>query len=196
GLAGLATLLAVAVIVLTSSLVDGPMTGVLHLSVPIAQDDDVILGGLRDALDKRQIALAAILTTSEQTWGAGVDLGLALDLPRNSLDQDSELEPIESDLEGDEAILIHHTLRSGHTIRHPGHVIVIGDVNPGEEVVAGGNVMIWGRIRGVVHASAAGNTNAVLRALDLAPTQLRIGSQISISPERKGEPRTARTPHA
>lgn len=118
-----------------------------------------------------------------------MDLGLALDLPRNSLDQDSGLEPIESDQEGDEAILIHHTLRSGHTIRHPGHVIVIGDVNPGAEVVAGGNVVIWGRIRGVVDASAAGNTNAVLCALDLAPTQLRIGSQISISPERKGEPR-------
>ncbi len=118
-----------------------------------------------------------------------MDLGLALDLPRNSLDQDSELEPIESDLEGDEAILIHHTLRSGHTIRHPGHVIVIGDVNPGAEVVAGGNVVIWGRTRGMVHASAAGNTNAVLCALDLAPTQLRIGPQISISPERKGESR-------
>lgn len=147
------------------------------------------LGGLRDALDDREVVLTAILTTSERTRGAGVDLGLALEQPRHGLDQDFELDPIESDLEGDEAVLIQRTLRSGHTIRHPGHVVVIGDVNPGAEVVAGGNVVVWGRVRGVVHAGAAGNTKAVVCALDLAPTQLRIGAQISISPERKGKPR-------
>lgn len=100
-----------------------------------------------------------------------------------------ELEPIEPDLGGGQAILVHRTLRSGHVIRHPSHVVVIGDVNPGAEIVAGGNVVVWGRVRGVVHAGATGNTNAVVCALDLAPTQLRIGTQISISPERKGKPR-------
>ena len=147
------------------------------------------LGGLRDELSEREIALTAILTTSEQTRIAGADLGLALEVPRPNIVQDSELEPIRPDLEGDEAVLIHRTLRSGHRIRHPGHVVVIGDVNPGAEIVAGGNVVVWGRIRGVVHAGATGNTNAVVCALDLAPTQLRIGSQISTSPDRKGKPR-------
>lgn len=147
------------------------------------------LGGLRDELGEREIALTVILTTSEQTRVAGVDLGLALEIPRPSFDQDFELDPIESDVEGDEAVLVHRTLRSGHTIRHPGHVVVIGDVNPGAEVVAGGNVVVWGRVRGVVHAGATGNTDSVVCALDLAPTQLRIGAQISVSPDRKGKPR-------
>jgi len=147
------------------------------------------LGGLRDELGEREIALTAILATSKQTRVAGADLGLALEIPRPNLEQDSELEPIEPDLGGDQAILVRRTLRSGHVIRHPGHVVVIGDVNPGAEIVAGGNVIVWGRVRGVVHAGATGNTNAVVCALDLAPTQLRIGTQISISPERKGKPR-------
>ncbi len=147
------------------------------------------LGGLRNELSEREIALTAILATSEQTRVAGADLGLALEIPRPNLEQDSELEPIEPDLGGGQAILVHRTLRSGHVIRHPSHVVVIGDVNPGAEIVAGGNVVVWGRVRGVVHAGATGNTNAVVCALDLAPTQLRIGTQISISPERKGKPR-------
>jgi septum site-determining protein MinC len=90
---------------------------------------------------------------------------------------------------GEEAVMIRRTLRSGQTIRHPGHVVIMGDVNPGAEVVAGGNVVVWGRLRGVVHAGATGHQKAVVCALDLAPTQLRIGTQISTSPERKGKPR-------
>lgn len=147
------------------------------------------LGGLRDELSEREIVLTAILATSDQTRVASADLGLALEISRSNLEQDSELDPIEPDLGGGEAMLIRRTLRSGHVIRHPGHVVVIGDINPGAEVVAGGNVVVWGRIRGVVHAGATGDTNAVVCALDLAPTQLRIGTQISISPERKGKPR-------
>ena len=100
------------------------------------------LGGLRDELGEREIALTAILASSEQTRIAGADLGLALEIPRPNLEQDSELEPIEPDLGGGQAILVHRTLRSGHVIRHPGHVVVIGDVNPGAEIVAGGNVAL------------------------------------------------------
>ncbi len=147
------------------------------------------LGGLRDELSERDIVLTAILATSDQTRVASADLGLALEISRPNIEQDSELDPIKPDLGGGDAILIRRTLRSGHVIRHPGHVVVIGDINPGAEVVAGGNVVVWGRIRGVVHAGATGDTNAVVCALDLAPTQLRIGTQISISPERKGKPR-------
>lgn len=147
------------------------------------------LGGLRDALEAREISLAGILSTSEQTRSAGADLGLALEIPRPSFEANDELEPIASSLQGDEAVLIQRTLRSGQTVRHPGHVIVIGDVNPGAEIVAGGNVVVWGRLRGVVHAGATGDQQAVVCALDLAPTQLRIGPQISVSPERKGKSR-------
>lgn len=154
-------------------------------------DDRVLsaseLGGLRDELQARQVALAGILSTAEPTRSAGADLGLALEIPRPAIEPTEELEPIATDLQGDEAVLIRRTLRSGQTVRDPGHVVVIGDVNPGAEIIAGGNVVVWGRLRGVVHAGATGDQQAVVCALDLTPTQLRIGSQISVSPERKGK---------
>ncbi len=147
------------------------------------------LGGLRDELQEREVALAAILSSSAGTRSAGANLGLALEIPRPELGEDGEREPVRFELEGDQAVLIERTLRSGQKVRHPGHVVVLGDVNPGAEVIAGGNVVVWGKLRGVVHAGATGNERSVVCALDLTPTQLRIGSHISVSPERKGNPR-------
>jgi len=80
-------------------------------------------------------------------------------------------------------VLLHRTLRSGQSIQEPGHVLVIGDVNPGAEITAGGDVVVWGKLRGMVHAGALGNNEAVVCALELRPTQLRIGSHIAMSPE-------------
>ena len=85
------------------------------------------------------------------------------------------------------ALLVHATLRGGQSIEHPGAVIVIGDVNPGAQVVAGGDVVIWGRLRGTVHAGAAGNRAAVVCALLLQPTQLRIGDAIGRAPDPIGQ---------
>lgn len=84
-------------------------------------------------------------------------------------------------------VLVRCTLRSGQIIRHPGHVVVIGDVNAGAEVIAGGDIVIWGRLRGTVHAGATGDDQTIVCALDLAPTQLRIGKHIARPPE--GKPR-------
>ena len=65
--------------------------------------------------------------------------------------------PLNTTIEGDEAILVRRTLRSGYKLEHPGHVTVIGDVNPGAEITAGGSILIWGRMRGVAHAGAEGD---------------------------------------
>jgi septum site-determining protein MinC len=70
-------------------------------------------------------------------------------------------------------------------LRHPGHIVIIGDVNPGAEVVAGGDIVVWGRVRGLVHAGALEDEDAVVCALELAPTQLRIASHIARSPEER-----------
>jgi septum site-determining protein MinC len=64
-------------------------------------------------------------------------------------------------------------------------VVVIGDVNAGAEVIAGGDIVIWGRLRGTVHAGATGDDQAIVCALNLAPTQLRIGKHIARPPEGK-----------
>jgi len=74
-------------------------------------------------------------------------------------------------------------------VQHHGHVIVIGDVNPGGEIIAGGDVVVWGRLRGMVHAGAEGNEKSIVCALDLSPTQLRIAGQIALTPKRRGKTR-------
>jgi septum site-determining protein MinC len=83
----------------------------------------------------------------------------------------------------EEAAMCPRTLRSGQAIRYAGHVAVMGDVNAGAEIIAAGDVLVWGRVRGVVHAGASGNDNAVVAALMLAPTQLRIGKHIARAPD-------------
>lgn len=142
------------------------------------------LGHLRDQLSDREIVLWAVLSDSGTTQMAAQSLGLEIALP-----QPPELEPtIDPEERGDEAMFVRRTLRSGRAVHHPGHVIVVGDVNAGAEIVSGGDVVVWGKVRGVVHAGANGDENAIICALDLAPTQLRIAGHIAISPERKGQP--------
>jgi septum site-determining protein MinC len=79
-------------------------------------------------------------------------------------------------------LILRETIRSGRSVYHEGHIVVIGDVNPGAEIIAGGDVVVWGKLRGLVHAGAMGDTSAVICALELIPTQLRIADQIAISP--------------
>jgi len=86
-------------------------------------------------------------------------------------------------------IVVRRTLRSGQVVHYPGHVTLIGDVNPGAEVVAGGNIIIWGKLRGTAHAGAMGDYGAVVCALQLAPSQIRIGPYIARPPERSRMPR-------
>jgi septum site-determining protein MinC len=89
---------------------------------------------------------------------------------------------VESEDRG-EAAFVARTVRSGQVIRYHGHVTVLGDVNAGGEIIAGGMVIVWGRLRGTVHAGALGDRSAVICALELAPTQLRIADLIARAPE-------------
>ena len=60
---------------------------------------------------------------------------------------------------------------------------MLGDVNPGAEIVAGGDIMVWGVLRGMVHAGYPDNEQALVCALQLAPVQLRIAHLLSRPPE-------------
>jgi septum site-determining protein MinC len=59
-------------------------------------------------------------------------------------------------------------------------------VNPGAEIVASGNIVVWGRLKGMVHAGSDGNENAVVCALEMQPTLLRIAEVIAQPPLVKG----------
>ncbi|MEM6282464.1 MAG: septum site-determining protein MinC, partial [Chloroflexota bacterium] len=91
-------------------------------------------------------------------------------------------------------VVVRRTLRSGQRVQTDGHAVIIGDVNPGAQVIAGGDVIVWGRLRGTVHAGAQGDENTVVCALDMSPTQLRIAEKIVTSPDaprRQPQPETA-----
>ncbi len=80
------------------------------------------------------------------------------------------------------------TLRGGQALHNLGNLVVIGDVNPGAELVASGDVVVFGVLRGVAHAGAQGDRTARVIALELAPTQLRIATLIATS-DSTGKPR-------
>ena len=144
------------------------------------------MGGLRDRLSEKGISLWAIISNSPTTEQTARVLGLATRL--NSARPARSIRSLDTNLSGESAVLVQRTLRSGFKLTHQGHVVVIGDVNPGAEIVAAGSVVVWGRLSGVVHAGADGNEKAVVCALDFSPTQLRIADRIAIPPQRKGKP--------
>jgi septum site-determining protein MinC len=149
------------------------------------------LSSLRDLLSERGISLWAVLSESQVTERTAQNLGMAT---RLSKPQAPEVKAVAEELPVDAAKWVKGPLRSGGRVVYDGNVIVMGDVNPGAEIVAGGSVIVWGRLRGVVHAGAQGDEKAVVCALELAPTQLRIAGEIAISPKKQGkhQPEVAR----
>ena len=75
------------------------------------------------------------------------------------------------------------TMRGGNQINYKGNVVVMGDVNPGAEVIATGNIIITGVLKGTAHAGCKGNRNAIVSAKGIYPTQLRIADLITVSPK-------------
>jgi septum site-determining protein MinC len=145
------------------------------------------LGQLTKEMSDRDLILWAVVSGSPTTERSTQSFGLATRInkpikERSSGHAEKAAKPEET------AILVRRTLRSGSSLQHPGHVVVIGDINPGAEIVAGGDVVVWGRLRGMVHAGAQGNEQAVICALDLSPTQLRIAGAIALTPKRRGRP--------
>lgn len=127
-------------------------------------------------LDRHSVTLWAVESDAPGTREAAVQLGLETQLSPKPSD-----EAIPS---AGNSLLIQRTLRSGQVVQHPGHIIVVGDVNPGAEVKAGGSVVVWGRLRGSVVAGVDNEFrySAVVCALHLAPMQLRIGQHIARAP--------------
>jgi septum site-determining protein MinC len=169
-----------------------------HLSRPGAQSffqgARVFLETGTRALDVTQIEeLIALLAQHQMTLTAVSGAGgtqdafervrAAMPSPPESLEPAEELVPTAP--HETYALLVQRTLRSGQRCQYAGTIVIIGDVNPGAQVIAEGDVIVWGKLRGVVHAGAAGNTAAWVGALILAPTQLRIGPLIARAPDAR-----------
>ncbi len=85
--------------------------------------------------------------------------------------------------ESDNTLFLRRTVRSGQAVHHASNVVVLGDVNPGAEIVSGGDVIVWGVLRGMVHAGFPDNESAVVCSLQLCPVQLRIAHLLSRPPD-------------
>lgn len=145
----------------------------LDVSTQVLHVNDLV--DVRDQLSERGIFLWAILSESPTTEKTAQLLGLAtrISKPRPEESRQFAIEDI-----GEEtALFLNRTIRSGTRVEFPGHVVILGDINPGAEVVAEGNVIVWGRARGLIHAGSKGDRSAVICALDLAATQLRIADE-------------------
>ena len=80
------------------------------------------------------------------------------------------------------------TLRSGDYLQSDRSILIYGDVNPGATVSSCGDILIWGRLRGVAHAGADGSTQARIIALQLRPLQLRIADAVARGPDDLPQP--------
>ncbi len=146
---------------------------------------------LRDHLSERNVSLWAVISESPTTEKSAQLLGLATRISKPRPEEARHFDV--QDLGDETALFLNKTIRSGARIEFAGHVVVLGDVNPGAEIVAEGNIIIWGRLRGAVHAGSKGNQAAVVCALDFAPMRLQVGEDAMItSPKREtGKPEMA-----
>ena len=175
----------------------------------LSEDD---IRAVRDMLLRHDVTLWALIAEQASTQGAAAHLGLDTKLPtrdarpeRTERAQPAPVQPVTPEPTpaaayqpadaSDTAMIVRRTLRSGVRLHNPGSIVIIGDVHPGAEVIAGGDVVVWGKLHGTVHAGAFGDDEAVVCALDLTPTQLRIGRYFTRSPDerrRKAQPETGR----
>lgn len=154
---------------------------VVHLMASDRLLDGRQLQAIADALCEVQLQLKCVHTNRRQTAVAAATAGYSVEQqqPSSSLNQT----PTPFTQHVAEPLYLQMTVRSGIEIRHSGTVAILGDLNPGGIVVADGDILVWGRIRGVAHAGAGGNSKCLIMALQMEPTQLRIADFVARAPK-------------
>lgn len=106
-----------------------------------------------------------------------IDVDIEFDMPK-SLGLSSITRAFKQEIAVSETTFHRGSLRSGQKLESEGSLVVIGDVNSGAEVVASDNIVVLGNLRGLAHAGAKGNKNAVIAAGNLDAVQIRISNII------------------
>ena len=97
--------------------------------------------------------------------------------------KDEEISAKKVEAENLPTLYLRKTIRSGQSISSDGNIVVIGDVNPGAEIIAKGDITVWGILGGIAHAGSDGNNYSRIRALKLNPVQIRIGEVFARRPD-------------
>ncbi|NEP41289.1 MAG: septum site-determining protein MinC [Okeania sp. SIO2H7] len=134
------------------------------------------------ALSEAQLQLKLINTSRRQTAVAAATVGYSVQQGSAAIGQESNSQEKGKALA--EPLYLKTTVRSGIEIRHPGTVVIWGDLNPGGSVVARGDIVVWGRLRGVVHAGVDGNIKSAIAALQMEPTLIKIANLVARGPEK------------
>ena len=104
-----------------------------------------------------------------------IDVEIRFDTP-TTLGLHSITRSYKKDIGTSETTFHKGSLRSGQRIEVEGSIVIIGDVNSGAEVIAGDNVIVIGTLRGLAHAGAKGNKEAIIAVSTLDAVQLRISN--------------------
>ncbi len=140
---------------------------------------------LSETLDKNfGLLMLAVVGTDRLTQAAAKQLNITnYMLPPGSKVESSVTSPNA----GSNALYIPTTIRSGQRVVHGGHVVVCGDLNSGGEVIAVGDIMVFGTLRGLAHAGCQGDETCKIIAGSMRPQQIRIASQMARSPENNAK---------
>jgi septum site-determining protein MinC len=132
-------------------------------------------------------AVAAVPASRELLYKEGLPVREHLPLPAH------ENKKVQATVAGGStALYLRRGLRSGQKEVFDGEVVLVGDVNQGAEILAGGDIIVAGTLRGMVHAGYPDNAEAVVIALNLTPLQLRIGPFIARADEEQNHRRSQR----
>ncbi|AUC61908.1 septum site-determining protein MinC [Cyanobacterium sp. HL-69] len=136
---------------------------------------------LDEILEQNQLKLDLVIAQRRQTAVAAASAGYSVKQnPSISLFVKPKENPQQNLAE---PLYLKTNLRSGVQISHHSTVIILGDVNPGATIIAGGDVYVWGTLKGIAHAGARGNRECLIMSLKMNPTQLRIADLVARAPD-------------
>ncbi len=137
-------------------------------------------------LEEHEMKLGIVHSGTERTLQAAIDVGLSTSFEEEPIITPSESEAPPAGAENALQYFVYRgNLRSGQVLRKVENIVVLGDINPGAQVISSGDIFIWGRLRGVAFAGAEGDKQAIVTALEFSPTQLRIADLAAIAPQAK-----------
>ena len=104
-----------------------------------------------------------------------IDVAIDFDMPK-SLGLSSIKRTFNKEIAISETKFHRGSLRSGQKMESEGSLVILGDVNSGAEVMASDNIVVLGALRGLAHAGAKGNKQAIISAGLLDTVQIRIAN--------------------
>ena len=163
-----------------------------------------MISSLQAVLKGFEINIKMIFSSSMETKIAAVEVGLTVsgekpEVKHKSTPSDSSAEEQKDEdklvnamnkvLSGsheivkEETLFIKQTLRSGQKLEHNGNIVIIGDCKAGSEIIATGDITIWGILGGIAHAGSKGDYNSKIRAFRINAIQLRIADLLARKPD-------------